>query len=151
MSFRYSILAFLASLLFFTSCKTIKEPEYRGVESFKVNGIGADTSTLSLGLKYFNPNKYGMKMKDVEGDAYVDSTYLGHFYLDSAISIPNYSDFVLPVNLRVSMNGILSNALSVFAKKEFNIRLEGKCKVGKGGVFFPYPIRYEGKQALSLF
>ncbi len=151
MNFRYKFFLFITSAILLYSCHTIKEPEYRGIESFKINGLTADTSSLSVNLLYFNPNKYGLKMKDVEGDAYIDSTYLGHFYLDSAIKIPNYADFILPVNVRVSMRNILPNAISLFAKKEFNIRLEGKCKVGKGGVFFPYPIRYEGKQAISFF
>ena len=90
-------------------------------------------------------------MKEAEGDAYIDSLYLGHFMLDSLIRIPRSSLFTVPFLLKANMKNIFANALSVFANKEFNIRLEGKCKVGKGGVFFPYVIHYEGKQTLKLF
>ncbi|MCW3116043.1 MAG: hypothetical protein JWM28_125 [Chitinophagaceae bacterium] len=133
------------------SCRTIKEPEYRGIDSFKISGIGIDTSMITLNLRYYNPNKYGLKLKEAEGDAYIDSLYLGHFSLDSLIKIPKSSDFTVPFLLKANMKNIYSNALSVFASKEFNIRLEGRCKVGKGAVFFPYAIHYEGKQALKLF
>jgi LEA14-like dessication related protein len=133
------------------SCRTIKEPEYRGIDSFRITGIGVDTSMITLNLTYFNPNKYGLKIKEAEGDAYIDSIYLGHFLLDSLIKIPKSSDFTVPFLLKAKMKNIYSNALSVFASKEFNLRLEGKCKVGRGGLFFPYPIHYEGKQSLKLF
>jgi len=133
------------------SCRTIKEPEYRGVDSFRIAGIGLDTSMIMLNLTYFNPNKYGLKIKEAEGDAYIDSIYLGHFLLDSLIKIPKSSDFTVPFLLKANMKNIYTNALSVFANKEFNIRLEGRCKVGRGGLFFPYPIHYEGKQSLKLF
>ena len=138
-------------LLFAVSCRTIKEPEYRGIDSFRISGIGVDTSMITLNLTYFNPNKYGLKLKEAEGDAYIDSVYLGHFLLDSLIKIPKTSDFTVPFLLKANMKNIYTNALSVFANKEFNIRLEGRCKVGRGGLFFPYPIHYEGKQSLKLF
>ena len=133
------------------SCRTVKEPEYRGIDSFRIAGIGIDTSLITLNLTYFNPNKYGLKLKEAEGDAYIDSLYLGHFLLDSLIKIPGSSDFTVPFLLKANMKNIYANALSVFASKEFNIRLEGRCKVGRGGVFFPYPIHYEGKQSMKLF
>jgi LEA14-like dessication related protein len=146
-----NLIAILLISAIFLSCRTLKEPEYRGIDSFKISGIGVDTSLITLNLKYYNPNNYGLKLKEAEGDAYIDSLYLGHFLLDSLIRIPKSSDFTVPFLLKANMSNIFKNALSVFASKEFNIRLEGKCKVGKGGVFFPYPIHYEGKQALKLF
>jgi hypothetical protein len=30
------------------------------------------------------------------------------------------------------------------------VKLEGKAKVGRGGIFVNYPIRYEGKQPLKF-
>jgi hypothetical protein len=67
------------------------------------------------------------------------------------VKIAKLSDFNVPVILRANMKNIYKNALSVFMNKEFNVRLVGSCKVGKAGVFFLYPIKYEGKQALKLF
>jgi LEA14-like dessication related protein len=116
-----------------------------------VQGVNGDTSTLSVNVRYYNPNKSDLKLKDARGDAYIDSIYLGHFSMDTVIKITKLSDFTIPVTLKANMKNIYRNAISLFLNKEFNIRLEGQCKVGKGGVFFPYPIRYQGKQALKLF
>jgi LEA14-like dessication related protein len=141
----------VAVIVLLASCRAMKEPDYKGIDSFKVTEIKGDTSTLSVNVRYFNPNKRSLKLKDAEGDAYIDSIYLGHFSMDTMIHIAKLSDFTVPVTLKANMKNIYQNALSVFMNKEFNIRLEGQCKVGKGGVFFPYPIHYQGKQELKLF
>ena len=151
MNYRNGIFACIACLFVFASCRTIKEPDYKGIDSFKITEVKGDTSTLSINVRYFNPNKSSLKLKDAEGDAYIDSIYLGHFSMDTLIRIAKLSDFTVPVILKANMKNIYQNAISVFLNKEFNIRLEGQCKVGKGGVFFPYPIRYQGKQVLKLF
>ncbi|MES1216356.1 MAG: hypothetical protein ABUT20_12645 [Bacteroidota bacterium] len=151
MMFQYKLFLSIFIITAFVSCRNAKEPEYRGIDSFKISGVGVDTSLITLNLKYFNPNKYGLKLKEAEGDAYVDSVYLGHFLLDSLILIPKSSEFTVPFLLKANMKNIYKNALNVFANKEFNLRLEGKCRVGKGGIFFPYVIHYEGKQSLKLF
>ena len=151
MGFKNSrIIAVSAMVVLMASCRAMKEPDYLGIDSFGVNGIGADTSTLAINVKYHNPNKSRLRLKNAEGDAYIDSIYVGHFYMDTVITIERYSDFVIPILLRADMKTIYKNALSVLFNQEFNVRLDGKCKVGKGGVFFNYPIRYEGKQRLKI-
>lgn len=134
----------------FASCKSMKEPDYKGIDSFKIMRVNGDTSTLSLNVRYYNPNNRNLQLKDAVGDAYIDSIYLGHFSMDTVVRIAKNSEFVLPVLLRANMKNIYSNAASVFLNKEFNVRLEGQCKVGRGGIFIHYPIHYQGKQSLSL-
>ena len=133
------------------SCRAMKEPDYKGIDSFKIMGVSGDTSTLSLNVRYYNPNNRNLQLKDAVGDAYIDSIYLGHFSMDTVIKINKNSDFIVPVLLRANMKNIYSNAVSVFMNKEFNVRLEGQCKVGRGGIFVHYPIHYQGKQSLKLF
>lgn len=138
-------------LLLLASCRAMKEPDYIGIDSFNVTEVRGDTSTLTVNVRYYNPNKKSLRLKDAEGDAYIDSIYLGHFSMDTTIRIARLSEFTVPVILKANMKNVYRNAVSVFLNKEFNIRLEGQCKVGKGGVFFHYPIRYQGKQALKFF
>src|SRR5262245_37876847 len=135
----------------FASCRAMKEPDYKGIDSFKIMSVNGDTSTLSLNVRYYNPNNRNLQLKDAVGDAYVDSLYLGHFSMDTVIKIAKNADFIVPVLLRANMKNIYQNAASVFLNKEFNIRLEGQCKVGRGSIFIHYPIHYQGKQSLKLF
>jgi LEA14-like dessication related protein len=150
MAFRKIYFA-VAVIALLTSCRAMKEPDFKGIDSFKIMEVKGDTSTLAVNVTYYNPNKRNLKLKDAVGDAYIDSIYLGHFSMDTMIRIAKLSDFTIPVILKANMKNVYQNAISVFMNKEFNIRLEGQCKVGKGGLFFPYPIHYQGKQALKLF
>lgn len=135
----------------FASCRAMKEPDYKGIDSFRIMGVDGDTSSLSLNVRYYNPNNRNLQLKDAVGDAYIDSIYLGHFSMDTVLKIAKNADFVVPVMLRANMKNIYKNAASVLLNKEFNVRLEGQCKVGRGGIFVHYPIHYQGKQSLKLF
>ena len=146
---KYGVI-FLIGIVF-VSCRAMKEPDYKSIDSFSIKSVSGDTSTIALNLRYYNPNRHKLRLKEAEGDAYIDSVYLGHFSMDTVVRIKKLSDFNVPVILKANMKNISRNALSVFMKKEFNVRLEGHCKVGKGGIYFPYVIHYEGKQALKLF
>ncbi|MES1218087.1 MAG: LEA type 2 family protein [Bacteroidota bacterium] len=139
----------LIILLLFSSCKSFKEPEFTGIENVRVGEIGLDGSLLNLDLHYFNHNKSRLQLKYAEGDAWLDETKLGHFTVDTLIHIPANADFFLPVTLKVDMAYILKNALSAFINKEVTVKIDGNAKVGKGGIFIHYPIRYEGKQNLA--
>lgn len=135
--------------IFLISCKSFKDPEFTRIDNVRVGEIGLKGSVLKLDLHYFNPNKSKLQLKYAEGDAWLDETKLGHFIMDTLIHIQPNSDFVLPVSLNVDMNYILQNALSTFSKKEVLVKIEGKARVGKSGIFIHYPISYLGKQNLS--
>lgn len=139
----------LSLVLIFFSCTSIKDPVFNGISELKVTGIGMNESTLSLQLNYFNPNKSGLWLKNAEGDAWMDDNLLGHFKMDTSIRITGNTDFVIPVQLGVDMKNAVKNAAALLFKQEINFRIDGKAKIGKGGVFINYPIRYEGKQDVS--
>jgi LEA14-like dessication related protein len=131
---------------FIISCKGLKEPAFRGIENVKVSRLGLQESTLTLDLHYFNPNKSTLKLKNAEGDAWLDGSLLGHFTIDTLIKIPANADFRMPVTLQMNMKKLVQNSAALLLKDEVTLKVEGKAKVGKGAVFINYPIRYEGKQ-----
>jgi LEA14-like dessication related protein len=131
------------------SCGSVKEPNFKDISNVSISKFGLHESTLSLDIHYFNPNKFRVKLKEAEGDAWIDNTYLGHFAMDTLIQIPAKGEFWLPVKLRVDMSKIIKNSLKAFFAKEIMIKVEGKARLGKGFVFINYPIRYEGKQNLE--
>jgi len=136
----------IALLLIFSSCKSIKSPEFRGIENVKLSHVGLNESTLQLDLHYYNPNKSKLKLKNAEGDAFIENNLLGHFVVDTLINIPGKDDFRMPVTLQINMKKMLQNSALLLLKNEVTLRVDGKAKVGKGGIFINYPIHYEGKQ-----
>ncbi len=142
----FTFTATLISLLILPSCVSLKEPDFRGIENIRISRLGLTESTLNLDLHYFNPNKSKLNLKQAEGDAWLDGNLLGHFTIDTLIKIPATGDFRLPVMLEMNMKKLLQNSTALLLKNEVTLRVQGKAKIGKGGVFINYPIRYEGKQ-----
>ncbi|HYM95450.1 MAG TPA: LEA type 2 family protein [Chitinophagaceae bacterium] len=136
-------------ILFLCSCRTIKDPEYKGISDVYISKLDVNGPILSLRINYYNPNKRGLKMKEVRGEAWLDNSYLGHFSMDTLIKITGQSDFIVPVRLGVDMKNALKNAVAAFFDPEITLKLSGYAKIGKGGIYIRYPIHYEGKQNIT--
>ena len=136
-------------LLFFSSCNKLKEPVFNGIQNMRVNKLKAGKSLMTLDLAYFNPNNIKARLKEADGEAWMDSTYLGHFYVDSALTIPANSDFIIPVKLDVEMKHILKHSLAAFLNEQVLITIKGKAKVGKSGLYKNIQLHYEGRQNLQ--
>ena len=132
-----------------TSCGNMEDLELKGIENVKINKIGFRGSTISLDIRYHNPNSKSGILKTAEGDAWMDETYLGHFMVDSAVSIPAKSDFLVPVQLSVDMKKILQNSITALFKEEVELKISGHARAGKPGLFRNYTLSYSGKQNLG--
>lgn len=131
------------------SCRDMKEPVFNSIGNVKFDQLTLSKPSITLEMNYFNPNNFSAKLKNAEGDAWMDSAYLGHFIVDTTVIVPPNSDFIVPVNLAVDMKHILQNSLSLFLKEEVTIRISGKAKAGRGGFYKNFSLHYEGKQNLA--
>jgi len=50
----------------------------------------------------------------------------------------------------IDMKNLLKNGLTALTNKEVNVRLIGKIKVGKGGIYKSFPVDYTSKQVFSF-
>lgn len=146
-------LLYLIMLLVFgvylSSCNSFNQPDFKRIDNVRLDKIGLKESTLSLDLHYFNPNKSKLKLKEIQGDAWLDDNFLGQFSMDSLIHIPARDSFYLPVKLKVDMGKLLKNSLAAFISNEVILKVKGVAKVGKSVVYINYPINYEGKQNIT--
>jgi LEA14-like dessication related protein len=140
---------FLAVAVIAVSCRPIKDPVFNGIDSVKVNNVGLGESSVTLGMSYSNPNNYKAKLKSAEGDAWMDSTYLGHFVVDSTVDIPANANFLVPVNLTVDMKKILRNSFAGLLNRQVLIRITGTGRAGRNGIYRNFKLNYQGKQDLS--
>lgn len=138
-------------LLFFSACKKPLDFEYRSLKNVKLENLGFNRTTLAVDLVYYNPNNFGVDLRKVDCDVFVDSSLLGKFQLDTLMHIPRLSEFFLPSRIVVDMNSVLKNGLFLLFSKEVLITVKGTTRVGKGGLFKTVPFVYESKQKLSLF
>lgn len=139
------------SCLLFYSCSKPKDFEYRDFRNVKIETIGFGESTLGFDLVYYNPNGFGIDLRRVDSEVFIDSLYLGKFQLDTLMHINRMSEFVLPGKIRLDMKNLLKNSARFLLKKEVTVQAKGTVRAGRGGVFKTIPFNYEGKHAMSLF
>jgi LEA14-like dessication related protein len=134
-----------------SSCEKTKDIQFVRVAGIDLDEIGMSKSIVRMTLAYYNPNNFRLQLKDANFDLFIDDTEVGHSMQDTTIAIPARDTFYFPVKLEVNMGNVFKNALSAFSNKEVTIKATGNCKVGKGGIFLPFPIKCETKQALNFF
>ena len=143
-------LPFLIILVFF-SCSSPKELEYRDFRNFTIQKLGFNKSTVGLDIVYYNPNNFGLQLRNSDLDIFIDGNLLGHSSQDTLLRIPRRDTFSFPVKFDVDMDNIFRNAIAALTGKEVTVKLTGKVKVGKANVFLSFPVDYEAKETFSLF
>ena len=127
---RYHLIIAGLLLLVLSSCKKLKDPVFNRIQNIRVNNMSKGVSNMTLEMAWFNPNNITARLKQADGEAWMDSTYLGHFYVDSSMTIPAKSDFIVPVKLAVEMKHLVKHSLAAFLNEEVLITIKGKAKVG---------------------
>jgi len=140
----------LAFVIIFSACNKPQSLEYRDVRNIQIKSLGFNKSALSMDLVYFNPNQFGVDLRKVSCDVFVDDHYLGKFQLDTLIHIQRRSEFALPSHIDIEMKGVYKNLYSVLFNKEIKVNVKGKARIGKAGVFINMPFNYSGKHTFSI-
>jgi LEA14-like dessication related protein len=142
----YLLVAFMV-----ISCAKPQGFDYRDLRNFKIEKLGFGQSTVSMELVYYNPNNFGVQLRKVDCDVYVNDQYLGKYLLDTIMTIPRKAEFSLPSRMQVDMKNIFKNTLSVLFSSEVMVKVKGTTRVGKGNFFINVPVNYEGKHQFELF
>jgi len=130
-------------------CAKVKDPEFRKVGNFKMKGINPTQTTIGFNVVYFNPNNFGVTVKDADLDVYMDSVYLGKFTQDSTIGVKKNSDFSIPLSGTIPLRTALQLDLRHLAERDILLRADGNVRVGKAGIFVSKDVHYSGKHRLD--
>jgi LEA14-like dessication related protein len=143
------LLSLLLSSFLLTSCAKIIEPEFRRVENFAVKNANLSDVSVAFAVLFYNPNKFGVKVKDAVLDVYIDSVYVGKFTQPAETVVNGLADFSIPVEGKVSLSQAFKLDVTNLVGREVFIRANGNIKIGKGGVYMNRPILYEGRQTIN--
>lgn len=146
-----SFVAVILSVIFFSACNKPQSFEYRGMQHLKVDSIGLVSSKISLELVYFNPNNFGVDLRNVNCEVYINHNYLGKYVLDTVMHIAKRSEFVIPSSMNVDMKNVYKNALNTLLSKQVLVELNGSTRVGKSGIFITVPFKYSAMETFSMF
>ena len=142
-------MALAGVLTLLSACTRIKDPEFRRVDNFGVKKLGFEESTVGFSATYFNPNNFGVTVKEAVIDVRVDTLYLGQFRQPSEVTVTRNAEFSIPLEGTIGLQRALKFDLPELLGKTVTLRAEGSVKVGKAGIFISKPIRYEGRQTIS--
>ena len=141
----------LLLIVLISGCKKPQSFEYRDLKNFKIDSLGFEQSGVSMDLVYFNPNNYGVDLKHIDCDVYVDHNYLGKYILDTTMHIAKRSEFVVPSRMNVNMKNLFKNALTSVFSQELLLEVNGTTRVGKAGIYITFPFTYSGHHKFSMF
>lgn len=145
----FPLLALLV-IIALTSCQKPQAFDYRSVKNVKLEKLGFEKSTLCMDLVYYNPNNFGVDLRKVDCDIYIDNHYLGKYKLDTLMHIQRKAEFILPSRIQVDMQGIFKNVLTVLFNKEVLVNVKGTTRVGKAGFFKTISFNYEARHKIDL-
>lgn len=143
---RYYIAAIL--ILFLAACANPRQLEYQDVKNFRLLELSMQP-TVGMDVQFYNPNTFGMTMKDANIDLYLNGKLVGKATLAESYQVRGLDTFLLPVNLKADLQQVLPNALAILANNKIDVELKGYVKAGRG-VFINVPINYKGTQELNV-
>ncbi|HZF64441.1 MAG TPA: LEA type 2 family protein [Chitinophagaceae bacterium] len=132
------------------SCAEMKDPQFRRLENFGVRGIGIKEVDIGFTVTYFNPNSFGLSVKEAVADFFVDSIYMGKFTQSKQIDVAKNSEFSVPFTGSVPLAEALKLKVNDLSNRELSVKADGSVRVGKAGVFISRPFTYSGKHKLDL-
>jgi LEA14-like dessication related protein len=136
-------------LLILAGCSKIQEPQFRRVDNFHLKNFGLQQAVIAFNVTYYNPNNFGVTVKEAAADVYLDSIYLGKFVQDSTTGVRKKAEFSIPLSGSVSLQTILNLNLQELSQREVLLKANGSVKVGKAGIFITKPFTYQGKHKIE--
>jgi LEA14-like dessication related protein len=143
------LLASLLLILIISSCAKMQEPEFRRIEGFGIKKIGIKETTIGFNLTWFNPNNFGVAVKEAAFDVYMDSVFLGKFTQPTEVSVNRNGEFSIPMEGTVSLLTALQFDIPKMVGKMVFIQANGNVMVGKAGVFIKRDLNYKGNHRLD--
>jgi LEA14-like dessication related protein len=138
-------------VVFGAACKKPQDFQFLGVRNLGLEMQSLNAATISAELAYYNPNKFGVKVKHIDAEVFANGNSVGSYTLDTLMQIPARENFVFPARLEIkNMQSVFSSALSFLANKEIILRVVGKTKAGKGAVFVTIPFDFTTTQKLEI-
>ena len=145
-------LLILAAILAFVGCSSPKPLVYQDLSSVQIQNFNIEHAVIVANLRFYNPNSYGLSLRNGNLDAYINDKYLGKASVDERVAVPASGTFILPVSIDINMMHVLKDAFDLLSlqKSDVLLRLQGNISAGKAGIYVRVPVNYEGRQKIQI-
>jgi LEA14-like dessication related protein len=145
------ILGYFLIVIFFTiSCSKPIQPTYLGYQNLRLGKVGTKSNVIMSDVKFYNPNKYALNVKQAEMDVFFNDKFLGHSSMSNLVSLPPLDTTLVPFTIEVAMTDLLANTAQIYLNPNVKVKVQGNAKAGRGGVFVNVPINYQMTQRIQL-
>ena len=140
-------------LSFLASCK-FTSPEFRRLETWKVNSVTPSEVSLSNQLVLYNPNKYGgIRLQDLNLEVYANEKKIGIVQNPHNVKtqISGMSEFSIPISVTLKTLDILGGIGSIIGialGKSVDIHVKGNLEAA--ALFFKKQIPIDYKKPVSI-
>jgi|GEM_PF-1219701 len=152
------ILALVALLFTFTSFNAfaIKDVEYIGIRDMSFKGIGFTETQMELLIEYNNPNKFGIDIKNMVLDVYINDVFVAKSTQLDPVRVPSQGHFFFPLSVAFNPTKALgftlgNMATAVLLNKPVKIKMTGTARVGKGFLTIKIPVKIEEEVNAKFF
>ena len=135
----------LVGLVFILVLSGCAEPK-----SFKVEKLGIKENVFNAQLECYNPNNFGVIVKKIDCDIFINDKKLTHYLLDTNIEVPAASNFMLPAKVEIALSSILTYSVDIMFNKPFKIVVIGNATVSKGIFTKEIAINYTTTKTFNL-
>ena len=148
--YRLLCLTSLSLCLLLISCKDVQRPVFEDVENLKVGRFELATTSITANVRFKNPNRFGLHLKKIDCDLFVDSARLGHFVNTEEVQIPANGTFHIPVKGDVQTSRMMEYARKTLFNEPSIVLIKGVVRVGRSGVYRNVPVAYTDTIVLKL-
>ena len=145
------ILGFILSFL--AACK-FTSPEFRRLETWKVNSVTPSEVSLTNQVVFYNPNKFGgIRLQDLNLEVYANDKKIGYVQNpeNAKTQISGTSEFSVPISVTLKTMDVLGgigNIIGIALGNSIDIRVKGVVVAGAFMLKKEIPIDY--KQPVSI-
>ena len=140
----------VAMAFLLTSCSKPLSPTYAGYKRLRLERLGFKNTVVAADLRLYNPNKYDLQLKRADAKVYFNGHLLGRTYFDTVIVLRSKDTTNVPLLLQATAKNIVTNGVRVLLNRDVKLKIEGKIKAGRHGIFVAVPVNYEGVQHLGF-
>lgn len=139
-SFAFAGILSLVLLLSSAGCSKVKELDYIGIQSTKIESLNLNQAAIRINLEYYNPNSFGIDVKQTNLSIYLNDKFIGYADQPEKTQIPKTAKFVFPVVARFDPWKVLGSAFTSLFSKTNKVTIQGSAKLGKGNFFITVPV-----------
>jgi len=147
----YPLFVIIGFLLMLSGCRKPNDLVFRSVKNVSLQKLSFSTAALLVDLVYYNPNNFGVELRQTDLDVFVNGNYLGKSTQDVQVKVPKRAEFTLPLKLDVDMKNLIKHSIIALSNQEVTLNLKGRVKIGKAGVFKSFPVDYTTVQQFRLW